>query len=316
MSFQITTAMVRQYSANVMHLAQQKGSRLREYCRLETQNSEAAFYDRIGSRTARLKEGRHADVIYTDTPHSRRMVTMADYYDADLVDKEDKIRIIMNPESEYMQAIAASLGRQLDTVILSGAIGTASTGKTGTGSASLANGNKVAAFDGSTTTGVGLNVKTLRAVRRKFKENEAITKGEVIVFACAAQQIDDLLAETEVTSSDYAVVKALVDGEVDSFMGFKFVQTELPTFNAANVTYTVTTGAVGSGNGTVTAAQGRECVAFTAKRGVLLAEGSEIKGTVDKLPGKHHAWQVYGSMSIGVVRMEEVQVVLVYCKDV
>jgi hypothetical protein len=32
-----------------------------------------------------------------------------------------------------------------------------------------------------------------------------------------------MLGETEITSSDFATVKALVSGEVDTFMGFKFV---------------------------------------------------------------------------------------------
>jgi hypothetical protein len=316
MSFQITTAMVAQFSANVMHLSQQKESRLRQYCRMETQNSETAFYDRIGTRSARRKEGRHSDVVYTDTPHSRRMVSMEDFYDADLVDKEDKLRIIMNPESEYAIAIARSLARQQDTQIIEGALGNAYEGKSGGTTTALPSTQKIVAFDGATATGVGLNVGTLRAVRKKFKQAEAIQKGEVIVFAMAAQQADDLLGSTEVTSSDFATVKALVNGEVDTFMGFKFVETELLPFTTSDVTYTVTDGTYGAGAGTLTSGEGRRCLAFTAKRGVLCAIGSEVKGRVDELPSKHYSHQVYGSLSIGVTRMEEEQVVEVLCYEV
>ena len=178
------------------------------------------------------------------------------------------------------------------------------------------NANKVACFDGTTITGVGLNVNSLRAVRKKFKTNEAIMKGEVLIFACSAAQTDDLLGETEVTSSDYAGVKALVNGEVDTFMGFKFVETELCTFNTAPITYNDVTGVVGSGDGTISIGEGRECVAFVSKSAILCAKVREIKGRITEIPNKHYAKQVYAALSMGCVRMEEVQVVLCYAKDV
>lgn len=48
MSVQITTAMVEQYSGNVAHLAQQKGSRLRNAVRVETVVGKNAFFEQIG----------------------------------------------------------------------------------------------------------------------------------------------------------------------------------------------------------------------------------------------------------------------------
>ena len=250
MSFQITTAHVDQFSANVMHLSQQMESRLKQFCRAETQESESKFYDRIGKRSARRKEGRHSDVKHTDTPHSRRMVTMEDYYDADLVDEEDKIRILMEPQSEYMLAIAAALGRETDTVIIDASLGNAFGGRRGTEVIVLPDSQKVAAFDGASVIGNGLNIPTLRVIRKKFKQAEAIKKGEKLIFVCAAQQIDDLLGTTDVTSADFNTVKALVQGEVDTFMGFLFVETELLLFNEAAITYNNALGSVGAGGGT------------------------------------------------------------------
>lgn len=316
MSQQITTSMVDMFSANIMHLAQQKGSKLRSYCRVESQSAESAFHDRIGARGSKRKEGRHSDVVFEDTPHSRRMVTMEDFYSADLVDKEDKLRTIMNPENEYAKAIAYALGRRIDEIVIEGALGNAYGGKKGTEVVALPDSQKVAAFDGTTTTGVGLNILTLRAVRKKFKQNEAIMDGEKLVFIYAAQQADDLLGQTEVTSSDYNSVKALVNGESDTFMGFKFVSTELLPFNAANITYTVTNGAIGAGTGTVTAGEGRRCIAMVPNSAVLCALGAEVMGRVDERKDKHYANQVYGSLTMGSSRMEEVQVVEVICKEV
>jgi len=317
-SVQVTTAMVDMFSANAMHLSQQEGSVLYGYTRQETQDSESKFWDRIGLRETRRKEGRHSDVVYDDTPHSRRMVTMEDFYSADLVDQEDKIRTIMNIDSEYVVAMGMAFGRRYDEEIITAALGNAYEGKKGTTVTALPNSQKVACFDPAitTTVGLGLNIPTLRAVRKKFKQNESIKKGEKIILAVAAQQIDDLLGTTAVTSADYNTVKALVDGEVDTFMGFKFVETELLPFLAGDATYTITTGVVGAGTGTVTAAEGRRCIAFTNKRGVLFAKGREVKGKITEMPGKHYSHQVYGALTVGGTRMEEEQVVEVICKEV
>lgn len=316
MSIEITTAMVDMFSANVMHLAQQKNSRLRAFCRQEVQDAETKSYDRIGTKIAQRKTGRHSDVSYQDTPHSRRRVTSATYYDADLVDEDDKLKTIMNIENEYAIAISSALGRAIDEVIIAGALGTTYGGRDGSSSYTLANANKVACFDGTTTTGVGLNVGTLRAVRKKFKQNEAIEDNEDIVLVLAAQQADDLLGTTQATSSDYAAIKALVDGEIKRFMGFIFVRTELLPFSATNVTYTVTDGTVGAGTGTLTAANARRCFAFTNKKAIICAMGSEVKGRISEIDTKHYSKQVYGSVNVGACRMEEVQVVEIFCKEV
>lgn len=310
---QIETAYIDMFSSNVMHLSQQKASRLFKYCLSETQKAEKKGYDRVGKRTARRKEGRHSDVEYTETPHSRRWVTMDDYYDADLVDNEDKLRTIMEPENEYAVAISGSLGRQLDEIIIDFSIGSAITGKTGTGSTSLPDSQKVVCFNGSTTTGVGLNTKTMRAVKKKFWQAEAISEGEMLIWVCAAQQLDDLLGQTEVTSSDYNTVKALAQGDLDTYMGFKFERTELLTFSSSAVTYNVTTGAYGSGTGTIPAGDARINIVFTANRALKVGHGDMIKGRVSEIAHKHYANQVYASLQAGGVRMEEEQVVAVYC---
>lgn len=310
--------MVDMFSANVMHLVQQKGSRLRKYCRSEVQNAESKFHDRIGQRKMKRKEGRHSDVTYSDTPHSRRMVTMEDFFDADLVDRQDKIRTIMSPENEYTKAMAMGAGRQIDEIIIESALGAAYGGKKGTQVVNLPDTQKIAAFkkDGSENTGSALNIETLRAVRKKFKQNEAIVDGQVVVMVYAAQQADDLLDTTEVTSADYNTVKALVNGEVDTFMGFKFEQTELLPFNDSAVTYEVASGKVGTGAGTLTAGEGRRCFAFIPNSAILCALGEEVNGRLTEMPGKHYAVQVYAGLTMGGTRMEEEQLVEVLCKEV
>jgi len=317
MSQEITTAMVDMFSANVMHLVQQEGTRLLPYCRMESFNGESKFFDRIGLATAKRKEGRHSDVIYEDIPHSRRQVVTEDFYAADMVDKEDKLRIIMNPESEYTRAIGMALGRQIDEEIIVGALGSAYGGKKGTVAIVIPDTQKLACVNAGATAFSGLNIQALRRVRKKFKQNEAISKGGKLIWAQAAQQADDLLGSTDVTSSDFNSVRALVNGEADSFMGFKFVELELLPFNAANVTFELASGAINVVNdGTVLAGEGRRCIAFTEKSAILCALPSKVNGRISEMPEKHYSHQVYGSMTVGSTRMEEEQLMEIFCKEV
>lgn len=79
MSTQITTAFVEQYKANVYHLTQQKGSKLRRAVRTETVTGRNAYFEQIGATAARLRTSRHSDTPRMDTPHSRRRVSLSDY---------------------------------------------------------------------------------------------------------------------------------------------------------------------------------------------------------------------------------------------
>jgi len=303
---------VNSYSSNVFHLSQQKGSRFAMHCRNEMQKAEKAFYDYIGTVAARRRTGRHSDTVYSDTPHGRRACFIDDFDHADLVDKVDKLRMIYDPENEYAIAARNAMGRSMDDVIIEAALGTAYTGKDGTIPVVLPNSQKVVAFDGTTTTGVGLNVLTLRATKKKFNQNEV--DGSELFFAHTAEELDSMLGQTQITSADYANVKALVQGAVDSFMGFRFIASERLPRALANVTYTVTNGVIGAGTGTVTAAKSRRCFAWE-KSGILFAKAQDIVAKIDELPGKNYSVQIFTSMTIGATRMEEVKVVEVITSE-
>lgn len=79
MSVQVTTAFVEQYKANVYHLTQQKGSKLRRAVRVESVTGKNAYYEQLGATSARKRTSRHSDTPRMDTPHSRRRVSLEDY---------------------------------------------------------------------------------------------------------------------------------------------------------------------------------------------------------------------------------------------
>jgi hypothetical protein len=287
MSVQITTAFVNQFSSNIQMLSQQMGSLLRNAVDVDTVNGEKAFFDQVGSAAAVLRTSRHADTPLIDTPHSRRMVTMSDYEYADLIDDQDKVRLIVDPTSTYSRAAAAAMGRAMDDVIISAALGTALTGKDGGTSTSFATEtNQIAA--GAT----GLTLAKL------IQAKEILDAGDVDpsiprYIAVSPKQITNLLNSTTVTSSDFNTVKALAMGEINSFVGFNFIVTNR-------------LGVDGSA--------ARRVIAF-AMDGIKLAVGREPTARIDERADKSYATQIYYAMTLGATRMEEKKVVEVLCTE-
>jgi hypothetical protein len=287
MSTQITTAFVNQFSANIQMLSQQMGSLLRNAVDVESVNGEKAFFDQVGSAAAVLRTSRHADTPLVDTPHSRRMVTMSDYEYADLIDDQDKVRLLVDPTSTYSRAAAAAMGRAMDDVIISAALGTAYTGKDGSTATAFDTSNQqIAAASGGLT------------LAKLIEAKEILDSGNVDpsiprYIAVSPKQISDLLNNTTVTSSDYNTVKALAMGEINSFVGFNFIVTNR-------------LGVDGSSN--------RRAFAW-AQDGIKVAMGKEPSARIDERADKSYATQIYYSQTMGATRMEEAKVVEILCVE-
>ncbi len=312
MSSQVTESHVQQYSSNLYHLSQQKGSRLRGSCRQEMQHAKRKFFERIGLVEAVLKTSRHQDTPQNDTPHSRRAVDMLDYVQADLIDPEDLIRMLINPQSAYAQAFSHGFGRKIDSTLINAMRGNAYSGEAGATAVALPASQKVlAALDSAVGTPTGLNVDTIRKVAYMFDAAD-VDPSLPRYWAFTAKQKQQLLGETEITNADYASVKALVQGQIDSFMGFKFIHTQLLPLEAA--TYDASTGAVDSGSGSLGATVARRNLAWIGD-GVILSLGKEVAVKVSDRNDKNHATQVHASMTVGATRMEEVKVVEIVCNE-
>jgi hypothetical protein len=309
MSSQIDGNFVSQFSSNVYFLAQQKGSRLAGAVRNEKQVGDSAFYERIGVATAVLRSGRHMDTPQIDTPSSRRRVTMSDYIYADLIDDVDKIRLLIDPQGPYSMAAMWALGRAKDDVILAAASGTAYSGVAGATSVTLPNAQKLASV--ASSAGDKLNIQALLRAKKKFDIAE-VDPSISRYIAHSALQMESLLGTTQVTSSDYNTVKALVQGELDTFVGFKFIHTERYATVSAATSFDTTTGAVGSGSGD---SNGYHKIIAWAEDGILLSTGMEVKGRIDERADKNYSVQVFAEMSLGATRMEEEKVVEIHCKN-
>lgn len=309
MSFQITEAFVQQYKSNIFHLSQQKGSRMRGLVRTEMQVGKRQFFERLGQTAAIIKSSRHMDTPQIDSQHSRRACSLEDYIWADLIDDEDKLRLLIDPASPYSQAAMWALGRSMDDVLIAAMRGNAYSGEAGTTAVPLPAAQKyLASADGAPGTPTNLNVDTLRAVKFKFDASD-IDPSIPRHLAISAFELQQLLKNTQVTSSDYNSVKALVQGELNTYMGFNIVRIErLPLVDA---TYDTSSGAVDSGGGTLSGA--RRCLAWCSD-GVVLALARDMEAKIDKRADKNYATQVFARMSIGATRIEESKVIEVVCK--
>jgi len=295
MSFSVDTALVQAYKSNITLLSQQRGSRLRPYVRNEMQNAEFEYYDRLDSTAAVEVTTRHADTPLISSPHDRRRCGLRDFDWADLIDRKDKIKMLADPTAPYTQNAIFALGRAMDQVVIDAAFASVYTGKTGSTAVTWATeGNEVAVdyVETGVATNSNLTIAKLRKAKDYFGVNESQADGEPLIAVVSQSQLTSLLRTVEVTNADYNTVKALVSGSIDTFMGFKFVRTQLLT-----VTNSI-----------------RECI-FFAQNGLLLATSMEVNVDVGPRRDKRNAIQVYVSGGFGAVRMEGKKVVRVKCDE-
>lgn len=307
MNSQIEQWRVQQYTQNVYMLSQQMGSRLAGVVRNETFKGKAEFFDRLSLATAQIKSGRNTPTPNLDITHSRRMVTTSLYEWATLVDRKDKLQNIHDPENQYSKAAQYALGRAMDTVIINAALGTAAYGESGGSSQTLGTAQKLAAVSGGAIS--KLNVNALLATKAKFDAAEVIGPRYLIH---TGGQLQSLLGQTQVTSADYNTVRALVNGEIDTFLGFKFIHTELLPLSSANssgVTFDPDTGLYSTASGALSQAGTEYSAIACVGDGIILGKNEGAVGRIDERPDMSYSNQVYASMDFGAVRMEEVKVV-------
>ena len=290
MSIEVNKAFAQKFRDSFIHLVQQKGSRLREYVRVNTDvQGKYDHFDRLGNTSAQKITSRHSDTPLISTPHSRRRVSMEDYNWADLVDKADKVRMLADPTSEYMKAGVWAMGRVMDDVLISAMLGNAVSVDENDSSSNVAlpAAQKIA-VSGTTD----MNIDKLRSAKQILDAAD-VDPDLPRCIVMKSNQFYDLLGDTQIQSSDYNTVKALVAGEIDTFMGFKFIRSERLTSD---------------GNGDT------QCIAWIHD-GIGLSMGMDVKTEITERSDKNYSTQVYAQMCLGAVRIEDEKVVEIACTD-
>lgn len=278
------TIYAKQYGTMVSLLSQQQGSRLRNAVYVKSGVvGEETYLDQLSPMEAQERTSRLAQTNPILAEYARRRIALIDYFIARGIDKMDDVRTLADPTSAIAKAGINGMGRAIDEAIIAAARGTAYTGKSGTTSTVLPTAQKVAAG----TTGLTL-AKWLSAL--EILNGNDVDPSEEKFLVISSQQITNLMNTTEIKSADYNSVKALVRGEIDTFLGCKVIMTNL----LPKVSTT------------------RYALLFV-KSGIGLAIGRDVTSRIDELPTQHYAKQLYFSMAIGASRLEEDKVVEIGC---
>ena len=307
MSQLLTEAFVQQFQDTFHTVGQQQRSRLEGLVRRRPNNvvGESFAIDVLGSASTVFNPARGADLEYSNQAVERRIAYMRDAVSADLITEFDKLKMLIEPTNDYTMNGLKAINRAKDQIILDAALGSI-TLKNGTSSA-LPAGQKIA------NGGTGLTLAKLRQAKILLDDAEQdsseffqmtgirMTKDQEwgnlqmpsYVIVATSQQIDNLLADTTVTNSDYNSVKALVAGAINTFMGFQFVRVPASFLPKASTV--------------------RSIVAY-APNALEFGVGLDATAMVERIPNKD-AWQVLSKGSFGCGRAEDAGVVQIDCVE-
>lgn len=303
-------AFQREYDNSIYNLVRAKANVFAGKVREETIAGELTFFETLGTVTAlTAPQGVAGDTPLMEPAHFKRVLAQVDHEVGVMIGKLDEAKTRVSFESSYVAEIVDALMRKRDIQAISGMLGTAATGKLGTDTADFDFANQTIAIDEGASS--GMNVAKLRAIRAKFWK-KGYTNSDQIYVALSGEQIADLLAEQEVGSADYNSVKALVNGEVNQFMGIEIVQCERLPFIAdaggVHLTWVNDVPQDTDANST------RACVAWV-KNAVIVGKNPNIMTRVSEREDKRYNWQAYAYEGCGAVRMEEAGVILVPCLE-
>lgn len=285
MSSSIDQAYVHEFSSNVWHLGQQKVSRLFPMARVKYASADKFHWERLAAANMAAKASRLAATPVLNIAHSKRVATGSTYSWGEAIDANDASKVLIDPRSEYTMAASSAYGRQIDSILTAAATASAATGVGGGGAgAALPAGQQIGGTGGATGAGQKLTVAGLRKAKQLM---DAAEVSEKRWFITNSKGLQDLLAVTEVVSYDYNTIKALVMGEIDTFMGFKFVRTELIQTNTGNRKWhlAIADGALGLG----------------------ISQDKMARAAED--PSASFAIRVYLEATMGAVRIEDAGVV-------
>lgn len=280
MAVSISNAFVTLFDTEVKQ-AYQADAVLRNTVRLRTGVTASTHkFPKIGSGVAQVRVPQ-TDVTPLNVTYSQATVTLTDYIAAEYSDIFNQSKVNFDERQELVQVVAKAIGRRSDQMIIDALAGSGT-------SLTVAN-----SIGGSTTN---MNMAKLREAQRLLNANNVPMEDRFIVMH--ASQLSNLLSETQVTSSDFNSVKALVQGEINTFMGFTF-----------NVIGDRTEGGLTGGG------SGSDRVVYAYhKMSVGMAEAMAVRSEINYIPEKT-SWLVASMFSAGAIAIDAGGVVAITCRE-
>ncbi len=209
MPHDVSASFVTIFDSEVKLAFQEEGHKLRNTVRLKTGvRGKAVSFPVYGKGAASDRGASSSDVPTMGTSTTNVEVLMQDKIAAEYSDYFDEHKLNFDDRQELARVIAAALGRTEDQFIIDACEASATT-------------NVVPADLEVSGTDSVLSVAKIRRAKRLL-DNQGVSQRERF-FVVSPSGMEDLLGAEQVTSTDYANVKALVHGDIDTFLGFKFI---------------------------------------------------------------------------------------------
>ena len=204
MSIALSNAFVTLFDAEVKQAYQGKAMLVGAVRQRRGVEGSTVKFPKVGRGVATPRIGQ-TDVTPLNVGFSNVTLTLEDWIAAEYSDIFSQQKVNFDERSELVQVLGNAIGRRQDQLVLN------ALANSGT---SLAVGNDVGGAD------TNMNVAKLRQAKGLMdKNNVPPTDRHIVIHSNGLQS---LLAETAVTSSDFNTVKALVNGELNTFLGFQF----------------------------------------------------------------------------------------------
>lgn len=279
MSISLSNAFVTLFDAEVKQAYQGKAMLVPAVRQRRGVEGSTVKFPKVGKGVATIRVPQ-SDVTPLNVGFSSVTLTLADYNAAEYSDIFSQAKVNFDERQELVQVVAGAMGRRQDQMILD-ALAASST--------SLTVSNDIGGSDSN------MNITKLREAKRLLDKNNVPPDGRHIIIH--ANGLANLLSETSVTSSDFNSVKALVQGELNTYLGF--------TFHVL--------GDRSEGGLAVDASLDRSCFAFH-KDAVGYGEGIAMRTEINYIAEKT-SWLVNEVFSAGAVAIDDEGIVKITCRE-
>jgi len=164
-------------------------------------------FQQIGKGMAHKRTAPSSDSIPMNIDYSKVLVILEDWDADEFTDMFKQKEVNFDEVKELASVITNALGRRFDQTIID-AVNDARASLVTIGNIVLSG-------------GTGLDVAKLADTSQLMDDLEVPEDGRYFVGSTTGKK--QLLGEEKTTSSDYASIKALVRGDIDTFYGFKFM---------------------------------------------------------------------------------------------
>jgi len=204
MAIPLSNAFVQLFDREVKQAYQAKAQLVGATRMRRNVEGEVVKFPKVGKGSATLRVPQ-TDVTPLNVNFSQVSVTLQDWNAAEYSDIFMQQKVNFDEKNELVQVLANAIGRRQDQLILD---------------ALTASGTSLTVSNDIGGTDTNLNVAKLREAKKLMDKNNVPPQDRHMIIH--ANSLASLLSETSVTSSDFNTVKALVNGEIDTYLGFKF----------------------------------------------------------------------------------------------